>query len=589
MSALLTLALKYEQDVVAVRQRSRQIALQLGFGSQEQVRIATAVSEIARNAFAYAHGGKVEFHVQTQPRQALVVLVVDQGPGIADLQTVLDGRYRSRTGMGLGILGARRLMDECEIRSEPGRGTEIRLAKRLPKTAASLTTSTLAQLVDELVTRPPQTPYDEVQQQNQELLLAVEEIRQRQEELLRLNRELEDTNRGVVALYAELDEKADSLRRADESKTRFLSNMGHEFRTPLNSIRGITRLLLDRIDGPLSEEQDKQLRFIRKAAEDLSTMVDDLLDLAKIEAGRIEVRPTEFTVNELFSAMRGMLRPLLVTESVRLVFEDLDYAEPLLTDEGKLSQILRNFISNALKFTELGEVRVRATLVEDERAVRFLVSDTGIGIAPEDRERIFEEFVQIENPLQTRVKGTGLGLPLCRRLANLLGGRVELHSEPGVGSTFSVIIPLHYQAVPGAPGAAGKSPVDADRMTPPVVLLIDDEEPARYVLAKLLSGYGVQIHEASDGVMGLQSARHARPQLIFLDIRMPGKSGAEVLADLKADPNTSTIPVVMVSSLILGEDDKRQLAGAVAILRKDELSADVLRDTLAQASLLKPR
>jgi signal transduction histidine kinase len=585
MSALLTIAIKYEQDVVAVRQRARQIAALLGFDGPDQVRIATAVSEIARNAFGYAKGGKAEFLVDLQSRpQALTVRVTDEGPGIPALQAVLEGRYTSRTGMGLGIVGARRLMDECAIHSDLGKGTQVELTKRLPAAASLVTASSLARVIDELVAHPAQTGYDEVQQQNQELLRALQEVRERQEELLRVNRELEDTNRGVVALYAELDENADSLRRADESKTRFLSNMGHEFRTPLNSIRGLTRLLLDRIDGPLSDEQEKQVRLIRKAAEDLSTMVDDLLDLAKIEAGRVEVHPSSFTINDLFSALRGMLRPLLIAESVRLVFEEADRDHTLYTDEGKLSQILRNFVSNALKFTERGEVRVTAAPMSDEGAMAFLVSDTGIGIAREDQERIFEEFTQIENPLQKRIKGTGLGLPLCRRLASLLGGRVELKSEPGIGSTFAAIIPLHYRdaeqplaQTPPQPPQWSLSSADG-----PSVLIIDDEAPARYFLAKLLAQCAVNVREAGDGSAGLESARTNPPHLIFLDVRMPGRGGAEVLLDLKADPATAAIPVVVMSSLSLEEIGQHDFQAAAAIVRKDQLSTEFVRGLLAQ-------
>jgi signal transduction histidine kinase len=592
MTALLTIAIKYEQDVVAVRQRARQIAARLGFDGPDQVRIATAVSEIARNAFGYAKGGKVEFHVDQQSRpQALMVRVTDEGPGIPALQAVLEGRYTSQTGMGLGIVGARRLMDECVIHSGPGKGTQVELIKRLPAAAPLVTASSLARVVDELVAHPAQTGYDEVQQQNQELLRALQEVRERQQELLHVNRELEDTNRGVVALYAELDENADSLRRADESKTRFLSNMGHEFRTPLNSIRGLTRLLLDHMDGPLSDEQEKQVRLIRKASEDLSTMVDDLLDLAKIEAGRVEVHPTSFTINDLFSTLRGMLRPLLVAESVRLIFEEGDRDYTLHTDEGKLSQILRNFVSNALKFTERGEVRVTAAPMDDEGAIAFFVSDTGIGIAPEDQERVFEEFTQIENPLQKRIKGTGLGLPLCRRLASLLGGRVELKSEAGIGSTFAAIIPVRYRdaeqaraEIPLAPPQlsllAGDSPVE-----PATVLIIDDEAPARYFLAKLLAQCAVRVHEAGDGFAGLESARAKPPDLIFLDVRMPGQSGAEVLLDLKADPATAAIPVVVMSSLSLEEIGQYDFQAAAAIVRKDQLSTESVRGLLMQASI----
>jgi len=220
--------------------------------------------------------------------------------------------------------------------------------------------------------------------------------------------------------------------------------MSHEFRTPLNSIMALSHLLLDRADGPLTPEQAKQVTFIRQGANALTELVNDLLDLAKVEAGKIIVRPVEFEVENMFGALRGMLRPLLVNESLALVFEPVDGIPPLYTDEGKVSQILRNFISNALKYTERGEVRVRAAHDPEADTVSFEVADTGIGIAAEEQERIFEEFVQLENPLQHRIKGTGLGLPLSRRLAELLGGHVTVHGTVGVGSTFAAVVPRTY-------------------------------------------------------------------------------------------------------------------------------------------------
>jgi PAS domain S-box-containing protein len=273
---------------------------------------------------------------------------------------------------------------------------------------------------------------------------ANERLRRRQQELERLNRELEDINRGMVTLYAELDEKAKELRQADEMKTRFLSNISHEFRTPLNSIFALSSLLIDRVDGELTAEQEKQVGFIRKAADSLLELVNDLLDLAKVRAGKIDVRVAEFNAVNLFSALRGMLRSLLVNEAVTLVFEDPEGLPTLSTDEGKVSQILRNFISNALKFTERGEVRVTARYDEDSGAVTFSVSDTGVGIAREDQEKIFEEFIQLANAPHSQIKGTGLGLPLCRKLAELLGGRIDLESEVGAGSKFSLTVPARY-------------------------------------------------------------------------------------------------------------------------------------------------
>src|SRR5215831_7267496 len=450
MPTLHRVAIRYERDVVLARQRARQIASLVGFDTQDQTRIATAVSEVARNAFEYARGGDVEFRLEgvTAP-QPLVIEIKDRGPGIRDLAAVLEGRYRSRTGMGVGIVGARRLMDRFEITCPPGGGTTVVLTRMLPRKAGMFGREAIARLGADLARQAPSDPFDEIQRQNQELLSALDELERRQEELGALNRELEDTNRGVVALYAELDEKADHLRRADELKSRFLSNMTHEFRTPVNSIQALARILLDRTDGDLSPEQERQVTFISRAANSLSELVNDLLDLAKIEAGKIVIRPIHFDVGHLFGALRGMLKPLLVNESVALVFEDPQDIPPLYTDEAKVSQILRNFLSNALKFTVRGEVRVTARMVPGQNAIAISVADTGGGIAPEDHERVFQEFTQIESPLQRRVQGTGLGLPLCRKLAELLGGWVGVESELGVGSTFTAVIPVLYAPLTG--------------------------------------------------------------------------------------------------------------------------------------------
>ncbi|OJT49181.1 sensor histidine kinase [Pseudomonas moraviensis] len=266
-------------------------------------------------------------------------------------------------------------------------------------------------------------------------------IAQLQRETTALREELDETNQGVLALYAELDTQAEELRQASDLKSRFLSYMSHEFRTPLGSILSINSLLADELDGPLSPEQHKQVAFVSTAARELSDMVDDLLDLAKIEAGRISISPAWFDMFDLFSALRGMFRPIVDASAVDLIFEEPLGLPRLYTDDKKLGQILRNFISNSLKFTTRGEVRVSARL-EGEDKVRFAVSDTGIGIAAELHDTLFEDFSQVDSPLQKRLRGTGLGLSLCKRFAALLGGEVGVDSTPGVGSTFFVIIPL---------------------------------------------------------------------------------------------------------------------------------------------------
>jgi len=266
-------------------------------------------------------------------------------------------------------------------------------------------------------------------------------IERLQGETAALREELDETNQGVLALYAELDNQADELRQASDLKSRFLSYMSHEFRTPLGSILSIASLLSDELDGPLSPEQHKQVTFVSTAARELSDMVDDLLDLAKIEAGRISISPAWFDMFDLFAALRGMFRPIVDASAVDLIFEEPVGLPRLYTDDKKLAQILRNFIANSLKFTTRGEVRVSARL-EGSNFVRFAVSDTGIGIAPELHGALFEDFSQVDSPLQKRLRGTGLGLSLCKRFAALLGGEVGVESTPGVGSTFFVIIPL---------------------------------------------------------------------------------------------------------------------------------------------------
>jgi signal transduction histidine kinase/DNA-binding response OmpR family regulator len=701
---ILQVALRTERDVVQARQRAREVAAALGLDNQDQIRMATATSEIARNAFRYARNGKVAFALTLEHPQSLEVTVTDAGPGITNLEEILEGRYKSETGLGMGLIGTRRLMDEFDIQTTP-RGTTIRMAKRTPK-HQEWTQRRVGDLSQKLQDRIPEGPYEEIDLQNQELLKTLQELRSRQEELELLNRELEDTNRGVVALYAELDERADYLRRASELKTKFLSNVSHEFRTPLNSIISLARLLQSKMDGDLTGEQSKQVRFIESSARDLQEMVNDLLDLAKVEAGKTRIRPKRFDVQELFSALKGMLKPLLAdNNSVDLIFEDTRDLSPLHTDEGKVSQILRNLISNALKFTPRGQVVISARMM-DGNQVLFTVADTGIGIPNEHHETIFREFSQIENPLQERHRGTGLGLPLCRNLAMLLGGRLWLESEEGNGSTFFAQIPAVYvgEAVsseqatdlaapefhrspvlflednletahllesyvrnsefqPILTSNIGQAEVWTSRHKPAIVvsdiyigddlawgflarlrqkwpeiplivtsifeesraamdagadlflpkplepevllselrrlttqfgtkrlLLVDDNDVARYILRELLDQPWLQVEEASNGTAAAARLKESVPDAMILDLLMPDISGFEILRQVRSDKSTENLPVLIYTSKPLSENERAQLESMrVRIVRKEEvstrLSAQPFLDWLKAAGL----
>jgi len=429
----------------------------------------------------------------------------------------------------------------------------------------------------------------ESQQQNQELLDARQEAQQWRAEVQQLSHELEDTNRGVLALYAELDEQAQRLRQADALKSRFLSNMSHEFRTPLNSITALAHLLLVRSDGELTAEQEKQVNYIRQSATRLLEMVNDLLDLAKVEAGRVTIRPQRFTVANLFSTLRGIMRPLHTNAGVSLIFDEPGDLPPLYTDEGKVSQIMHNLIANALKFTEKGSVHVSATLAPDGETIRLAVADTGIGIAPENQELIFHEFGQLEHPIQQQVKGTGLGLPLSRKLAELLGGTLTVESQVGAGSTFFACVPrLYPEAVKDAPSdgltaanaVTGEPVVAADRGR---VLVIDDEEISRYLLRNYLSGSGYAWSEAANGAAGLVEARRQQPDVIVLDLVMPQMSGFQVLKQLKSDPALRNIPVIILSSKQLTPAEQDELAQyAAAILSKEGVTRALVLEQIEQ-------
>ncbi len=574
-----TLPIESEADVVTVRQRAHRLAELLGFERQDQTRVATAVSELARNAFSYAGGGRAEFLIDSKPSpQVFLIRITDSGPGIADLETILEGRYRSRHGMGLGILGARRLMDHFSIDTAAGRGTAVEIGHRLPDRAPAVTPARLDEIVGVLRKERSSDSLEVLRQQNRELMQSLDELRRKDEERRQLDQELSDTNRGVVALYAELDERAEQLRRASELKSKFLSNMSHEFRTPLNSVLALSRLLLDRIDGDLTPEQERQVGYIRRSAESLLELVNDLLDLAKVEAGKVDFRPSAFTVQQLFSGLRGALRPLLTGPAVDLIFDVLDDVPELFTDEAKVTQILRNLISNALKFTESGEVRVAAAYDDDKKRLNFSVRDTGIGIAPQDLARIFEEFSQVETKIHKRVKGTGLGLPLSRSLAELLGGALTVESVPGQGSVFTLSIPPER----GDMARAQRSADNGSKR----VLLIDDDETFRYVMRQIVSSESrYEFIEAVDGDVGLKAAREQRPDVIILDLQMPTMDGFSVLQELGADSRTSVTPIIVSTSLNVSAELKARLPAGTRVISKNAISREnvalFLRDATA--------
>ncbi|WP_203729700.1 sensor histidine kinase [Paractinoplanes durhamensis] len=437
--------LRVEQDVFVVRQMGREVARAVGMEQQDQTRLATALSEVGRVMLTFGHGADVTFEAVPSGVPTLRVKVVNSHPGDA-----------AEVRMQLGQVG--RLVDTLEV-SDDEAGTVVGMARRLPASVPRLTPERMDDIRAGLAQHVPGTPLDELSVQNQQLIAALDEVRAQRDDLSRLNaeleetnrgvmalynqlsQELEETNRGVVALYAELDEKSEQLRTVSEAKSRFLANVSHELRAPVTAVIGLARLLGDPASEPLGDEQRRQVDLISSSANDLLTLVNDLLDLAKAEAGRIEPEWSEVDLRAVFGQLRGTLRPLATRPEVDFMVEEPSpLSLSLYTDEVLLARVLRNLLTNAIKFTAEGEVRLAVRTVDDD--IEFTVSDTGTGIPAELHERIFEEFYQVPRSRAITGKGTGLGLPYARRLVGILGGGLRVDSEPGRGSTFTVRLPL---------------------------------------------------------------------------------------------------------------------------------------------------
>lgn len=456
---ILTVILHSEQDIVVARQRARQLASLLGVDSQNQIRFATAVSEMARNCCRYGGGGKAEYLLEgeTAP-QALAVRVSDQGPGIADLPAVLEGRYKSATGMGLGIVGARRLVDQFHITSAPGKGTTVFLGKLLAHDAPPITAPDLARIADELARVAPQSPLEEVQHQNRELLSALSELRSREEQLLQLNRELDRTNQGVVALYTEIDAKnkqleqevadrkraEELLRSKNEDLKAFAYTVSHDLKAPLRGIAGYAAELNKRhLDG-LSARAQLCITQVLTASRNMDRLIEDLLQYARLDQETLTV--TDVNLPDLVDGILKDYRPKLDECGAQV---SIAFAGTTVHCWGRaLRQVLTNLIDNAIKFSRNAKPpRIDIVGGESDANYRISVSDNGVGFDMKYHDRIFGLFNRLVP--QGEFEGTGAGLAIVAKLMVKLGGKVWAVSQPGAGATFFVEFPKSLRSEHG--------------------------------------------------------------------------------------------------------------------------------------------
>lgn len=364
------------------------------------------------------------------------------------------------------------------------------------------------------------------------------------DELGKLARDLNGTTEQLATLWDEQRALTDqlaltntSLQRASEAKSRFLASVSHELRTPMNAILGFTDALLAGVDGPLNDEQQGSLGWVQRGGRDLLGLIDEILDLSKIEAGKLTVNPQPFDPRELVEAVVAQHRSLAVQKGIQFAWHDAGAPAEVVLDRQRVRQILVNLCGNALKFTAEGEVDVEASGANDAQ-LHVTVRDTGPGIPSDQHEAIFEEFRQAGG----ESGGIGLGLAISRRLARMMGGDISLESAPGTGSVFHLRLPLDCRRKP----SDVTEPVpahDGER----VLLSVDDDPSVAPLLQKMLASHGYRVVPATSPSAAVLEARTLRPAAILLDVLMPVRDGHDILRELKGDPATTKIPVIVVS------------------------------------------
>jgi PAS domain S-box-containing protein len=380
----------------------------------------------------------------------------------------------------------------------------------------------------------------------------------------------------AIAAFSDITERRrteEALRGAKEAaeaanrtKSEFLARMSHELRTPLNSVIGFASILLKNRTGSFGESDIAYLDRILQNGKHLLLLINDILDLAKVEAGKVEVDTDSIDLGALLSNVAALFDEQLSQGAVRLKLVVPDVIDPLVTDEARLRQVLLNLVGNAVKFTERGEITLAVeTETATTRATRIVVRDTGIGIPDSRLDAVFAAFEQAESSTARKYGGTGLGLPISRAVCELLGYELTVHSQVGTGTEFTIHL-TGQQAVPADQGVQDMADDTARPGSEPIVLIVDDEADSRELLSHCIEEFGCRALTAESADAALRVARECRPDLITVDLMMPGTNGWELLAQLKADPQLADIPVVIAS--IVAQENRSTVLGSVDILQK---------------------
>ena len=430
-----------EADIVSVRDRVRRVARDLGFDSTTQIKVTTAISELTRNIYEYAQTGAITLAVAERGDATVGLQVVarDDGPGIdeARLHAIMRGSYRSGSGMGVGLAGTRRLMDEFEIETKLGEGTRITVIKWLPPVAAAAVHGRVAELRSHFGEDADDSAVEEIVRQNRDLVAVLGELEEKRNEMERLNRQLNDSNR-------ELNEANAKLRELADMREEFLALTTHDLRSPLTVISGVISFFSSGRLGELSAEQKSMVAMMERNTQSLIELINDLLDASKLESGTMRLELSAVDLGALIRDVHESMGPLAREKGIAIEERLPDDLPPLSADHDKLRRVIVNLLSNALKFTPKGgRIEVGAGRSNgDTPAVRVFVADTGVGIAPGDLARLFDKYEQARSRATRGEKGTGLGLYIARQLIEMHGGTIDVQSEVGQGSTFTFTLPI---------------------------------------------------------------------------------------------------------------------------------------------------